>query len=169
MKGLDLSRRTLLGLAGGALMIRSSGVLAIGNPGPHLVIYDGRLPAAAGFAGRADAEGLRLFDIAGQDAVAWRGARNGFGLAAAATVVGCTSWSSFVDLRGLLGERGLRVTEEVPLDRVGEAIANVYDHLAWGKAGPVLAERPAVGRAALFAWRMVPRVECCPSHRSRTA
>jgi hypothetical protein len=72
------------------------------------VIYDSRIAAGRHFA--RDAE--RALDIAGQDAVHWCDARWHLTGLARDGATGVTRWSDWVNLRGLLAERGLRVASE---------------------------------------------------------
>lgn len=117
-----IGRRTFIALAGSATVMPLITIPAVGAE-PRLAVYDSRIAASRSFAIGAS----RSFDIAGQDAVHWSDARRHLAAMAKDGATGMTRWSDWVNLRGLLAERGLRVAHET--------------HLGNG----------------VFAWTMVPR------------
>lgn len=78
-----------------------------------LVVHDSRLSASRAFLA-AQGQGRRL-DIAGEEDRFWASVRSG--LPHLALVEGLTRWSDWVQLRGALEERGLRLVSETRLDR----------------------------------------------------
>ncbi|HTV49999.1 MAG TPA: hypothetical protein VME21_02360 [Steroidobacteraceae bacterium] len=111
--GIGLSRRALLQLA--LAQALGSAVIAAPRSGsaPALLIYDGRIPRSRAF-GLTPAP-LAL-DVAQQEADAWRRLR---AWSAAGPVSGLTRWSDYLQARGALQHRGLRVRSE---HRQGELI-----------------------------------------------
>lgn len=105
-----IGRRTFIALAGSVAMAPLVGIPAIAAEA-RFAIYDSRIAASRSFATRA----ARTFDIAGQDDVHWRDARARLAAMAHDGATGVTSWSDWVNLRGLLAERGLRVAHETHL------------------------------------------------------
>ncbi len=75
-------------------------------PAASLIVYDGRLPASVAFQSRQSGAAL---DVALEPARLWSGLR---GALAPRRVLGATSWSDFVQVRGWLQESGLRVRSE---------------------------------------------------------
>ncbi len=152
-----ISKRDFLSLAGGALSVgvpaAASGIAAVVGP-TRLAIYDSRITESRYFAGHAAQQGLRLFDIAGQDDALWRDARAGFGRKPREEVIGLTRWTDWVNLRGLLNEQGLRLTREVRFDCCTKGVRNAYGVLTEMPAmrGPVpLASQTT---RTLFGWAM---------------
>lgn len=86
-----------------------------------LVVHDSRLPASRAFVA-TQLQGRRL-DIAGEEARFWATVRSG--LPHLALVEGLTRWSDWVQLRGALEERGLRLVSETRLDKRSGA-ENLY-------------------------------------------
>lgn len=117
-----IGRRSFMALAGAAVMAPLAAIPAIAAE-LRLAVYDSRVAASRSFAIGA----AGTFDIAGQDAMHWRDARSRLAAMARNGASGVTRWSDWVNLRGLLAERGLRVAHEI--------------HLGNG----------------LFAWTMLPR------------
>lgn len=118
-----MGRRTFIALSAGAGVLPFVGKQAVAGETSRLAIYDSRIPVTRY---PATATG-RSFDIAGQDAAHWRDARRHLAAMTGDGATGVTRWSDWVNLRGLLAERGLRVASET--------------HLGHG----------------VFAWTMVPR------------
>ena len=110
-------------LKGGAVLSAAAGLpLAASAAAPALTVYDSRLPESAAFARTRN--GGRQIDLASANLRA---------LPAATRIEGLTGWSDWIDLRGELELRGLRVVAE---DRVAA---------------------PLSGRAHLFRWTMQAR------------
>lgn len=97
---MNLTRRTVLG---GTAGLAALGAVPGGLGGrlPTLHVFDSRLGGKPRLA-------QAFHDIAGEDASLWRASRT-LALAAGDHVSGVTRWSDWVALRGLFGERGLRV------------------------------------------------------------
>ncbi len=120
----EVTRRSILigaGLGGAALAVPA---FAHAQSRPVLAVYDSRLPQSLRFAGECEAKGIRLFDIADQEADRWRACRDGFDVAEGATIVGMTGWSDWVALRGLLHEQRRRVQGESRVDGEGRSLFN---------------------------------------------
>ncbi|HEX7759334.1 MAG TPA: hypothetical protein VF459_07525 [Caulobacteraceae bacterium] len=124
---------------------------------PDLVLFDSRLPESAAFAKQTGGRPAPAIDIAGEDAVFWRGARAGFGVAAGHTLVGMTMWSDWVCLRAALEPLGWRLAHEMRTDfRPGAGIRNPWVHLQAGDQASVKNRRAFEGPRdlSLFTWVM---------------
>lgn len=107
-----LSRRTVLKSGVASALVAGAGVSHIASAAPALLVYDSRVAASAAFALCQPAPAI---DIATEDSALWRSLR-AFG--ANGPVAGLTSWSDWVVIRGLLEEKGLRMTSETRQDRL---------------------------------------------------
>lgn len=101
-----LSRRSLIKSGVLATVIAATTVRVLATPRPALVIYDSRLPQSSDFARTWHTPKI---DVAHEDAHFWRTLRT---VAPDGTIMGITSWSDWVIVRGLLEEKGMRVKEE---------------------------------------------------------
>ena len=95
----DVTRRALLGGVAGVTGLATVPT-AFTRSKPTLHIHDSRLSTPR-------PRSIALHDIAGEDASLWRASRD-LALAPGDRVTGVTRWTDYVNLRGLLGERGLR-------------------------------------------------------------
>ncbi len=103
-----LTRRTLISSSAAAALVTINPVLARAPAQKKLAIFDSRLAAS-----RALVASGQMLDVATQDATQWKQLRN---LPRdIQSVVGATSWSDWVVIRGLLEERRLRVTSETQI------------------------------------------------------
>jgi TAT (twin-arginine translocation) pathway signal sequence len=121
---MRVSRRTLLksvGVAGAATALPAQTFAR----NPALAIYDSRLPEGAAFGASATAMGLPTVDVAGGDRAILKVARHG--LSASDTVIGLTGWSEWVIVRGLLEERGKRLSQEKRIAHSGKRNATPFE------------------------------------------
>jgi hypothetical protein len=121
---MRVSRRTLLksvGVAGVASTLPACAFAA----NPALVIYDSRLPEGAAFGATAKAQGLHTVDVAGGDRAILQIARHR--LSASDIVIGLTGWSEWVIVRGLLEERGKRLSQEKRVTHSGKRNATPFE------------------------------------------
>ncbi len=102
---MNVTRRLLLK---GALLAAACAATgdALGMPSAAMVVYDSRLPQSRELLGQ---NSWRAVDVADEHANFWRTLR---GTAPRGRVVGLTSWSDLVLVRGLLQEKGLRLRAE---------------------------------------------------------
>ena len=106
---MRVTRRTMI-MAGGALALGSGAALrATVLRDAVLAIYDSRLPESCTFAAQAKSRGIALLDIAHETVQLWRGVRAAH---PHGQVVGLTAWSDLVIVRGVLQDRGRRLTYE---------------------------------------------------------
>ena len=120
---MTMTRRTALkasAFAGAAAALPLAAGQAQGRAA--LVVHDSRLPASRAFLA-AHSQGRRL-DIAGEDGRFWATVR--FGLPHLGLVEGLTRWSDWVQLRGALEERGLRLVSEARLSGQAGGSASLY-------------------------------------------
>lgn len=101
-----LSRRSLVKTGVLATAIATTTARALATPRPALIIYDSRLPQSSAFARNWSTPKI---DVAHEDAHFWRTLRT---VAPDGTILGITSWSDWVVVRGLLEEKGMRVKQE---------------------------------------------------------
>lgn len=108
-----LSRRSLIVSGAAAVTVAAVGRsrLAAAAP-PALVVYDSRRPDSLAFARSITAPRI---DIAREDANFWRAVRS---VTVDGTVVGLTSWSDWVLVRGMLEEKGKRLRREQQVGRL---------------------------------------------------
>jgi hypothetical protein len=121
---MRVSRRTLLksvGVAGAATALPAQAFAA----SPALAVYDSRLPEGAAFGATAKAQGLHTVDVAGGDRAILQIARHS--LSTSDTVVGLTGWSEWVIVRGLLEERGKRLSQERRVTHSGKRNATPFE------------------------------------------
>jgi TAT (twin-arginine translocation) pathway signal sequence len=121
---MRVSRRTLLksvGVAGAATALPAHAFAA----SPALAVYDSRLPEGAAFGATAKAQGLHTVDVAGGDRAILQIARHS--LSTSDTVVGLTGWSEWVIVRGLLEERGKRLSQERRVTHSGKRNATPFE------------------------------------------
>lgn len=97
----------------GALLAAASACAAgrglAGMPSVSMIVYDSRLPQSRGLLGQNltwTVGSSRAIDVADEHANLWRTLR---GTVPRGPVVGLTSWSDLVLVRGLLEEKGLRL------------------------------------------------------------
>ena len=105
---MNATRRLIL--KGALLAAASAATLtgrAIGMPSAAMIVYDSRLAQSRGLLGQ---NSPRAVDVAVEHANFWRTLR---GTAPRGLVVGLTSWSDLVLVRGLLQEKGLRLRTEI--------------------------------------------------------
>jgi hypothetical protein len=106
---MSVTRRTLLqGLLVAAGTVSTGTGWAISVPAMALLVYDSRLPQSRTLKHR---HGGRSIDLAHEHANFWRHLRT---LRYDGRVVGLTSWSDLVQVRGLLEEQGKRLRAEAP-------------------------------------------------------
>ncbi|WP_417320069.1 hypothetical protein [Emcibacter sp.] len=115
---MRITRRKMIagaGLAGAAMALGpSAGSLATtAGRKASLAIYDSRLPQSRVFAREMAGQGLKILDIAGEDAVLWRTIRRM--ARTPGDVIGLTRWSDLVLVRGFLEEGGRRMSAEEAL------------------------------------------------------
>jgi TAT (twin-arginine translocation) pathway signal sequence len=102
---MSVSRRTLL--KGTVAVSAATAVPAIASSaGQTLTVYDSRIPESQTFAKRA----TQTMDVAHLDATRWADLRGD--LSGVRRIAGLTGWSDWIVARGLLEERGLRLTSE---------------------------------------------------------
>ncbi|MEP7351117.1 MAG: hypothetical protein ABI668_14350 [Sphingorhabdus sp.] len=101
-----LSRRSLIKTGVVATAIATTTARVLAAPQPALVIYDSRLPQSSAF---ARVWRTRKIDVAHEDARFWRALRT---VSRDGAILGITSWSDWVIVRGLLEEKGMRVKQE---------------------------------------------------------
>jgi hypothetical protein len=110
---MNVTRRLVLK---GALFAAASACAATGRaagmPSEPTVVYDSRLPQSRELLRQ---NSRRAIDVADEHANFWRTLR---GTAARGRVVGLTSWSDLVLVRGLLEEKGLRLRAEARCGRL---------------------------------------------------
>jgi hypothetical protein len=121
-----VTRRGLLAGAATAGVGAAVAIGARGGKGPALAIYDSRLPEARAFAATAQARGIPLHDIAGEDDDLWRTSRRIAGEMGRG-VIGMTGWTDWVSIRGLFAARGLRVRHEAAIGSRRRATATVFE------------------------------------------
>lgn len=119
-----------------------------------MAIFDSRLPESRNFAAQAKADGLRLFDIAGEEENLWDRARAGFGLAEGEAVAGMTRWSDWLIVRGLLHERGRRVRHVMRVDCCATGDAASFARLMSVPGERSRMAMRSARAATLFAWIM---------------
>jgi hypothetical protein len=109
---MKVSRRALIkgGAVGAALA--TPVVRAAGQSRPSLLVYDSRAPKSLAFARAAS---VPVIDVAREDARFWRSLRAS---QPAGRIVGLTSWSDLVIIRGLLEEQGKRLVFETVVDKL---------------------------------------------------
>ncbi|MFV0645071.1 MAG: twin-arginine translocation signal domain-containing protein [Sphingomonadaceae bacterium] len=115
---MPVSRRSLLKIsaaAGAVLGVPAAQAWAASRPA--LVIHDSRLRESDAFI--AAWPHIRRIDIAAEEARMWVGIRTH--MAGYGRVEGLTRWSDWVQLRGALQEKGLRVSHEshIPSHQAG--------------------------------------------------
>ena len=105
---MNVTRRLVLK---GALLASASACAAtgraVGMPSAALIVYDSRLAQSRGLLGQ---NARSVVDVAHEHANFWRALR---GAAPRGRVIGLTSWSDLVQVRGLLEEKGLRLRQQV--------------------------------------------------------
>jgi hypothetical protein len=110
---MNVTRRLVLK---GALLAAASACAATGRaagvPSEPTVVYDSRRPQSRKLL-RQNSRGA--IDVADEHANFWRTLR---GTAPRGRVVGLTSWSDLVLVRGLLAEKGLRLRAEARCGRL---------------------------------------------------
>jgi hypothetical protein len=111
---MNATRRRVLK---GALFAAASACAATGRaagmlPSEPMVVYDSRLPQSRELLRQ---NSRRAIDVADEHANFWRTLR---GAAPRGRVVGLTSWSDLVLVRGLLEEKGLRLRAEARCGRL---------------------------------------------------
>jgi hypothetical protein len=110
---MNVTRRLVLK---GALLAAASACAATGRaagmPSEPMVVYDSRLPQSRELLRQNSG---RAIDVADEHANFWRTLR---GTAPRGRVVGLTSWSDLVQVRGLLEEKGLRLRAEARCGRL---------------------------------------------------
>jgi hypothetical protein len=110
---MNVTRRLVLK---GALLAAASACAAtgraLGMPSEPMVVYDSRLPQSRELLRQSS---WRAIDVADEHANFWRTLR---GTAPRGRVVGLTSWSDLVLVRGLLEEKGLRLRAETRRGRL---------------------------------------------------
>lgn len=119
---VPVTRRTVLISTGVGMAALAAPALAAIEAGPMLAVYDSRLPQTEIFARECAAKGIRLLDIAAEDARQWRGCRGGFCVAAGDRIIGMTGWSDWVLLRGVLYEQRRRVRSEERVEMGGRTL-----------------------------------------------
>ncbi len=92
---------------------------------PVLAVCDSRLPESRLFAAAQRRKGIRIVDVAKGDRALWTLARQE--LAATGPVIGMTGWSDWVVLRGLMEERGKRLTRETRIPHKGARMATPFE------------------------------------------
>ena len=109
---MNITRRSLLK---GTLVTATAAVLGASRmrlaPGA-LLVYDSRLPQSLALQRSHDG---RSIDLAREHASRWGTLRR---LRCSGIVVGLTSWSDLVQVRGLLEERGSRLRAQARCDRL---------------------------------------------------
>lgn len=103
---MKLSRRSMLKWGAAAPVALSGTARAALGPAPALIIADSRLPASRAFAAGHSAP---VIDVAHEDARFWSTLRSA---APQGGVVGLTSWSDFVIVRGALEGQGKRLKSQ---------------------------------------------------------
>lgn len=103
---MKLSRRTMIKSGTGIAVLTSVRGAAAFTDSPALVIFDSRSAASTAFARRYSATRI---DVAREDENFWRTLR---GTTPAGTIIGLTSWSDLVVVRGFLEEQGKRLKSE---------------------------------------------------------
>jgi TAT (twin-arginine translocation) pathway signal sequence len=125
---MSVSRRSVL--KGASVLGAASALpMAAAAKPPALAIYDSRLPESRLFARAERRNGTRTFDIAPGDSALVALARAD--LAVPGRVIGMTGWSDWVALRGLMEDRGKRLTHETRIPHKGARMATPF---AWGMA-----------------------------------
>lgn len=159
--GYDVSKRQFLtgaGMSTGAAFMMGNRWIAPEAKAapirPVLAIYDSRWIESADFAAQARAEGLRLFDIAGEDKVLWATARAGFGLSPGEAVAGMTRWTDWLIVRDILIGSGRRVRHEMRLDCCAGGAAASFARLIRAQDKRSRMALHATRKATLFAWTM---------------
>ncbi|MEY2942088.1 MAG: hypothetical protein RLY97_102 [Pseudomonadota bacterium] len=104
---MTLSRRMMLkSTAIVTASLAASAKVAAAQMTPTLVVFDSRIPASMAFAQTHSAPRM---DVAHADAHFWRDLR---GAAPHGPIIGLIGWSDWVVVRGLLEEKGKRLTGE---------------------------------------------------------
>jgi hypothetical protein len=103
---MRLTRRTMIKSGAGVVALSSlGGTTAFAAP-PALIIFDSRLAESLAFARRYSAPRI---DVSREDENFWRALR---AAAPDGAIIGMTSWSDLVVVRGYLEERGKRLKSE---------------------------------------------------------
>jgi hypothetical protein len=115
---MSISRRMIL-KAGAAISAAVTLPAIASAKAPIVAIYDSRILESRSFAETLDH--ALLIDVAAQDDQNWVGLRKG--LQGTRQIKGLTGWTDWVNVRGLLEERGLRLTSQtsVPAPLSGKA------------------------------------------------
>jgi hypothetical protein len=103
---MSFTRRSAIKSGAAVLALTAAGGKAMSAPRPALVVFDRRIPASRAFAQRQS--GPRV-DVAVEDASFWRTLRT---VSPEGHVIGLTGWSDWVVVRGLLEEKGKRLSSE---------------------------------------------------------
>lgn len=115
---MSISRRMIL--KGGAAISAAVTLPAIASAQTQIVaVYDSRIPESRSFA-KTLGHAL-LIDVSAQEDLNWAGLRQE--LRGTRQINGLTGWTDWVNVRGLLEERGLRLTSQtsVPAPLSGKA------------------------------------------------
>lgn len=107
-----VSRRNVLKSGVATAIVAGTGASQVATAAPGLLVFDSRLPASQVFAHSHFAPAI---DVAQEDAALWRNLR---GALPSGPVAGLTTWSDWVVIRGLLEEKGLRMTSETRQGRL---------------------------------------------------
>ena len=110
---MNVSRRLVLkGALAAAASASAVMAHAVAMPAAAMVVYDSRLPQSRALRGR----NFRCaIDVADEHANFWRTLR---GAVPRGGVVGLTTWSDLVQVRGLLEQKGLRLRTEARCGRL---------------------------------------------------
>jgi hypothetical protein len=116
---MSVSRRSLL--KGTVAVSAATAVPAIAfGADQTLTIYDSRIPESQAFAERA----THRLDVVDLDATRWADLRGD--LSGVRRISGLTGWSDWIVVRGLLEERGLRLTSESSIEAPISAKAHLF-------------------------------------------
>ncbi len=105
---MKLSRRNLIKSTAAATVVAAASAKAGSAAAPALFVYDSRSAESRALAKRHLCPSI---DVAKEDANFWSSLRT---LSPSGPVIGLTSWSDLVMVRGFLEEKGLRLKSEKP-------------------------------------------------------